>query len=126
MILLLLLLPGCLNSDSKPSPGPTTATDIRLNLFPSPPVALETTHFLVTVPRERKTESGRRVAIDLTMPGMYHGENRPPCVETDPGEYFCKGYLVMSGRWQVVVEVDGEPRRTFYVDAVEKKAARDR
>jgi len=127
LVLALVLSGGACRRDPKAGAGNApqagAASEVRLSTWPSPPVALRTTNFLVRLPGSMEGgPSGRKVAVDLTMPDMYHGENRPPCTEVDPGEYLCKGYLVMGGRWRVAVEVDGTEAATFFLDAVEGKA----
>lgn len=107
-IISLLLVFSC-NSGK---PEPVSSGDMRADLdtYPSPPVSLKATNFLVTISdADGSPVNGAHVLLDLSMPGMYHGENRPPCRLAGKGEYICKGYFVMGGLWKVVIEVNGTP-----------------
>ncbi len=88
-----------------------------LGTHPDPPKALEKTTFVVAFSSAPDEES--RVVLDLSMPAMYHGENRPTCARTEGTEYLCTGYFVMGGAWEVAVEVDGTPLRTFTLNVRE-------
>jgi YtkA-like len=101
-------LSGC-KGDSKPPAGERVDTgyaDVVLKLEPDPPMALKDT----SLTAEIKDTSGRpltgaRVVFDLSMPGMYHGENRPVGGEFKPGVYKGDGVFTMGGKWLIKVEV---------------------
>jgi len=114
----LVLMTACSRG---PSSGPGSGVDggdVALATHPNPPVALDKTTFLVSLPENVSAE--KDVRIDLSMPGMYHGPNRPPCGHTGDRQYLCTGYFVMGGVWEVVVEADGRTLRTFTVEVKEK------
>jgi len=119
LLFISFLVVACNPSMDEPSPS----GDIRADLatYPSPPVSLKTTNFLVTLFDAGGTPvSDANVVLDLSMPGMYHGENRPPCRLAEKGEYLCQGYFVMGGLWEVVVEVNGTPLRTVSLNVAEE------
>jgi hypothetical protein len=110
---------------SAPPPAPAQATgfaDIKLAMAPYPPVALKDTVMTATVTDENdKPLTGADVVFDLSMPSMYHGENRPAAKETAPGVYSAKGIFTMGGKWLVKVEVKDQGidvTREFPVEAV--------
>lgn len=65
---------------------------------------------------------GADVYIDLTMPAMPMGTNRPIAESQGMGRYLASTAYTMSGDWEltVVVEIDGVERRAmFALTAVE-------
>ncbi|MBI5189167.1 MAG: FixH family protein [Nitrospirae bacterium] len=106
-----------------PASAPLAAT-IALKYAPDPPVALKDTAFTINVTgADGKPLPGATVMLDLSMPGMYHGENRPVLAETAPGVYEGKGILTMGGGWLAKVEVTHEcstAASEFRFDAVDK------
>ena len=114
------LIVSCDSGTKEPA---VVSGDVRVGLdtYPSPPVALKTTNFLVRlVGADGAPVAGAEVVLDLSMPGMYHGENRPPCRHTGEGEYLCQGYLVMGGLWEVAVEVNGSRMKTIRLDVLDQ------
>jgi hypothetical protein len=97
---------------------------VELGIVPDPAIALKNTRLIATVTdRVGMPLSGLAVTFDLTMPGMYHGDNRPVADEILPGVYEAGAVLTMGGRWLVVVEVRGEGlyvKEEFYTDAKSK------
>jgi len=89
------------------TPGALTNVMGGLKIDPDPPVALkETTFTAMLAEKDGKPISGAQVILDLTMPGMDHGENRPKLTETAPGVYMGKGIATMGGQWDARVEVN--------------------
>lgn len=108
IFLLVLVLPRC-----KGGPGADTEkrvdtgyADVVLKLDPDPAVALRDVEFTAEVrDGEGAPLRGAEVIFDLSMPGMYHGENRPAAAEAGPGIYRATGVFTMGGKWLVAVEV---------------------
>lgn len=84
-------------------------TEITLDITPRPVKAMAELLFTVTVRRNGKPLSGADVTLDLTMPGMVMGENKPRLLPAGGGRYEGKGVVVRcpSGRkiWKAQVTV---------------------
>ena len=114
--------------DAGRAPCTLDAGDLRvtLDLSPRPPVALQELAAMVRVSRGGAPLPGAAVSLELSMPGMYMGENRIVLAPADGG-YAGKGVLVRcaSGRrdWsaEVVVRPAGgaEARVRFPFQAAE-------
>jgi hypothetical protein len=78
---------------------------VTLEITPRPVKAMQPLLFKVKVDPADNLPS--TLTIDLSMPGMYMGENRMKLVRTAPGVWEGKGVIVrcMSGRklWQIMV-----------------------
>lgn len=121
-LLMVLALYGCGQKDGEagaPSPAPQPVqtqapsgagfADVKLAMVPYPPVALKETVMTATIADDNdKPLTGADVVFDLSMPSMYHGENRPAAKETGPGVYTAKGIFTMGGKWLVKVEVKAQ------------------
>ena len=85
------------------------AGDLRevLELAPHPPVPLKEMGALVQLTRAGAAVEGAEVAVELSMPGMYMGENRIVLRAGGHGQYAGKGALLrcMSGRRDWTAEV---------------------
>jgi hypothetical protein len=100
---------------------------VVLELAPRPPVPLKTLEAAVQLTRGGQPVSGADVAIEISMPGMFMGENRIPLRASGDGRYAGTGALLRcaSGRrdWQaeVVVRAPGAPeaRARFPFQAAE-------
>lgn len=93
--------------------GPcTTETDgmtITFDILPKPVRTLSELRFMVTVKKNRIPVTDASVALDLSMPGMYMGKNRPALKHLGRGTYQGTGIIppCTSGRksWQAQVTV---------------------
>jgi hypothetical protein len=85
------------------------AGDVRvvLDLSPHPPVPLKEIEVAVQVTRGGEHLAGAVVAVEISMPGMFMGENRIPLRAAGPGRYVGKGALLRctSGRRDWLAEV---------------------
>jgi nitrogen fixation protein FixH len=103
--------------------------DVRivLELAPHPPVALRELDAAVQITRGEVPVAGAQVAVLLSMPGMYMGENKVALHPAGEGRYTGEGALVRcaSGRRDWVAEVvavlpgGGEARVRFPFQAAE-------
>jgi hypothetical protein len=100
---------------------------VVLDLAPHPPVPLKELDAAVQLTRGGAPLAGAEVAVEISMPGMFMGENRILLRAVGPGRYAGKGALLRctSGRrdWlaEVVVRVPGggETRARFPFQAAE-------
>jgi nitrogen fixation protein FixH len=100
---------------------------VVLELSPHPPVPLKEIEAVVQLSRGGETLGGADVAVELSMPGMFMGQNRIPLRAAGNGRYAGKGALLRcaSGRrdWlaEVVVRLPGggEARARFPFQAAE-------
>ncbi|MHB8845229.1 MAG: FixH family protein [Nitrospirota bacterium] len=69
-------------------------TEITLDITPRPVKAMAELLFTVTVRKDGKPVSGADVTLDLTMPGMVMGENKPRLSPAGGGRYAGKGVVV--------------------------------
>lgn len=126
ILMVVAVVMGCSKKDEKqalPTPPPMQGfAEVKLAMDPFPPVALKDTTFTATITDEGDTPiNGANVVFDLSMPGMYHGENRPAAAEISPGVYQAKGIFTMGGKWHVRVEVKApgtDVTREFNIEAV--------
>lgn len=108
-LLIVAVMAGCAKDADEakaPAPAATKVLDVQLVISPDPPVALKDTSLTATVKdASGNPVTGASVVFCLSMPGMYHGENRPQATESGPGVYTGTGVLTMGGNWLVGVEV---------------------
>jgi hypothetical protein len=82
---------------------------IIFDVLPKPVRTLSELHFLVTLKRNNAPITDSTVALDLSMPGMYMGKNRPVLKHRGQGEYQGTGIITRctSGQkiWQARVTV---------------------
>jgi len=108
VVVFAVFMTGC-KGDSKPPNGEHVDTgfaDVVLKLEPDPPLALKDTVLTAYVKdSDGRQLTGAAVVFDLSMPGMYHGENRPVGAESEPGVYRGEGVFTMGGKWLIKVEV---------------------
>jgi len=108
LLVFAVFMTGC-SGDSKPPAGghvDTGFADLVLKLEPDPPLALRDTVLTAYVKdSDGKQLTNAEVVFDLSMPGMYHGENRPVGGESEPGVYRGEGVFTMGGKWLIKVEV---------------------
>jgi len=120
-------LASCGRQDKSGPAGPRKAEEggkaIELRVYPDPPVALRETELMAHLSDDGKPLKGAKVSFDLTMPAMYHGENRPVAAEVDTGIYTAKAVMPMAGVWLIDVRVEQGGQKffqKFYVDVKEK------
>jgi len=98
--------------------GPCTRVEndmtITFDIQPKPVRTLSELRFLVTLKRNKTPLTDRAVALDLSMPGMYMGRNRPVLKHMGQGVYQGTGIITRctSGQktWQARVTVgSGDP-----------------
>lgn len=115
-VVLTFAFAGCKAKEPEQAPSPLAPVEIskpavssiELRYAPDPPVALKDTAFTVVVKDDKGGPiTDATVEVDLSMPGMYHGENKPEMAETSPGVYEGKGILTMGGDWVAKVGVSG-------------------
>ncbi len=98
-----------------------------LELSPRPPVPLKEIDAAVQLTRGGEPVAGADVVVELSMPGMFMGDNRIPLRAAGDGRYAGKGALLRcsSGRRDWVAEVvirlpgGGETRARFPFQAAE-------
>lgn len=105
LLIALVMLPGCERvKDEAPAdclidegPCVKTITDekmsVQFNIEPKPVRAMEKLEFSVRITREEKPIRQRKVVLDLSMPGMYMGKNRPELVFAGDGTWKGAGVL---------------------------------
>ena len=69
-------------------------TEITFDIAPRPVRAMAEHLFTVSVRKDGKPVSGADVTLDLTMPGMVMGENKPRLLPAGGGRYAGKGVIV--------------------------------
>jgi hypothetical protein len=87
--------------------GDAGGVRVVLDLSPHPPVPLKEIDAAVRLTRGGEPVAGAEVAVELSMPGMFMGDNRIPLRATGAGHYAGKGVLLRcaSGRRDWVAEV---------------------
>jgi nitrogen fixation protein FixH len=84
-------------------------TTVKFDIKPRPVRAMAELEFIVTLTRGGTPLDGASVALELSMPGMFMGENRPALKQADPGRFEGKGVIIRcpSGEktWQAAVTV---------------------
>ena len=90
-----------------PCAGGAGGTDVRLEISPRPIRSLRDLEVAAVVSRGGAPLEGAEVALELSMPGMYMGENRVALAPLGGGRYRGKAVLVRcaSGRRDWVAEV---------------------
>ncbi len=80
---------------------------VVLELSPHPPAPLKELEATVRLSRGGAPLAGAAVAVEVSMPGMFMGENRIPLLAADAGRYAGTGALLRcaSGRRDWVAEV---------------------
>jgi hypothetical protein len=88
------------------------APRIELDVTPRPPRAMTELTFTARVLRGGEPVEGADVAVELTMPGMYMGENRIALAPQGGGAYQGRGTVVRcpSGKRQWQVDVQARPK----------------
>lgn len=130
MLLVLMLLSGCGREGGAPkadcaiNAGPCEAEavpdglSVSFDIGPKPVSSLSALTFSVFLQEKGKAVTDAKVTADLSMPGMYMGENRVALSLTESGRYTGKGVLPRcpGGKriWkaEVMVERPSRPGRT--------------
>lgn len=105
----------------RPCAADADGVRVVLDLSPRPPVPLKEIDAAVQLLRGGEPLAGAEVAVELSMPGMFMGENRIPLRASGSGRYAGKGALLRcaSGRHDWLAEVvvrlpgGGEARARF-------------
>jgi len=83
---------------------------IEFNILPKPVTARSELIFVITVTKNNERLSDAVVLLDLSMPGMFMGRNRPVLKQTNKGRYEGKGVITRcasgSKTWQAKVTVE--------------------
>ena len=92
----------------------TNGMTITFDIQPKPVRAMSELQFIVTVKRNNAPVTDASVALDLSMPGMYMGKNRPVLKHLGLGTYQGTGIITRctSGQrtWQATITVGrGDP-----------------
>jgi nitrogen fixation protein FixH len=102
--------PSC-NIDAGPCAEKTSdnAVEAILDITPKPVTAMRELSFSVTLKDKRGPVTNVEVTIDLSMPGMYMGNNMIKLTAKDSGVYQGKGVIVRcpSGKklWQATINI---------------------
>jgi len=87
---------------------------VILDIDPKPVKPMSELHFRVTLKKGDEHITNARVGLDLTMPGMYMGINRPVIGHAKDGVYEGKGVIPVcphGGKlWKAEVTVEREGR----------------
>lgn len=102
---------GCSRKVLAPAPVHAGRLTLSLETQPDPPRSRQEVLFHLRLQEGGRPVNDARVTLDLSMPGMNHGENLVPLSRVGDGVYEGIGVLVMPGRWQAGVRVD-RPART--------------
>jgi hypothetical protein len=92
----------------------TNGMTITFDILPKPVRTMSELQFIVTITRKKHPVTDASVTLDLSMPGMYMGKNRPALKYLGQGRYQGSGIITRctSGQksWQAQVTVgSGDP-----------------
>lgn len=116
------VLVGCGRSaSSAPALQIQTVNDITITLeYKRMPVMMEAQTWTVRLSDSQGVPiDGADVYLDLVMPGMAMGQQKPLATAQGSGRYLATGFYSMDSQWQVVVhaEVAGvDTQATFTID----------
>jgi hypothetical protein len=83
--------------------------DVDFEVTPRPVRAMQELLFAVTLKKQGKPVSGASLVLDLSMPDMFMGNNRPKLKEEPNGRYSGRGVIprCMTGRriWKAIVAI---------------------
>ncbi len=123
--LLALFLTACGPAAAPPAPRLQQVVDgltIGLEATQSPKLNASEQLVVILTDAQGQPVDGADVYIDLTMPAMPMGTNRPIAEAQGQGRYLAQTAYTMSGEWEVTVvaTVEGkEYRALFPISAVE-------
>lgn len=85
-------------------------TIVVFDILPKPVKPLTNLDFIITITRESMPLKPASVSLDLTMPGMYMGQNRPVLRQVQPGRYEAKGVITRCSSnkkiWQAEITLE--------------------
>jgi YtkA-like protein len=95
-------------------------TRVEFDIQPKPVIAMSGSLFSVRLFRNGKpVTDASSVILDLSMPGMYMGKNRPALKKTDNGRYEGKGVITRcmsnSKTWQAEISVERKKKISVVV-----------
>jgi hypothetical protein len=124
---ILVLLTGCGTQNVNSNIDVQTKTvDGLVIALEAPKVTklLDTASFLITLTDATgKPVEGADVYLELLMPAMPMGTNKPVATVEGPGKYRAQGVFDMIGDWQVTVHanVEGKDHAAMFISKVEEK-----
>jgi hypothetical protein len=95
---------------------------IGLESSASPPLNTSQELIVTLADEAGRPIDGADVYLDLTMPAMPMGANRPEAAPEGQGRYRARTAYTMAGEWEiaVIVEVDGVERRAVFTRLVDE------
>ena len=106
--ILLALLMGC-SAATDPAPGLTQTVDgltVTLTATTEPIVAMPQSWQIMVTDATGQPVDMAEVYLDLVMPGMAMGQQKPWATPQGNGRYTAEGAYTMDGPWQVIVHVE--------------------
>jgi hypothetical protein len=83
--------------------------DVEFDVAPRPVRAMQELLFVVTLKKQGRPVSGASLVLDLSMPGMFMGNNQPKLKEEPSGRYSGRGVIprCVTGRktWKAFVTI---------------------
>lgn len=95
---------------------------IGLEASASPPLNTSQELIVTLADEAGRPIDGADVYLDLTMPAMPMGANRPEAAPEGQGSYRARAAYTMAGEWEiaVIVEADGVERRAVFTRRVDE------
>jgi len=93
---------------------------VVLDITPRPVTAMKDLEFVVTLNVGGKPVSGATLLLDLSMPGMFMGNNQPKLTEEQGGRYRGRGVIPRCPTglkiWKALVAIarDGQVEKVVY------------
>lgn len=106
--ILLALLAGC-SAATQPAPGLTQTVDgltVTLTTTTHPTVAVPQAWQIMVTDAAGQPVADAEVYLDLVMPGMPMGQQKPWAIPQGNGLYTAEGAYTMDGPWQLIVHVE--------------------
>jgi hypothetical protein len=94
---------------------------VLFDVNPRPVRSMDELHFIITIKKAGKPVTDAQVSLDLTMPGMFMGVNRPKLKHREKGRYEGEGVIPTcphGGKlWkaEIGIELKGEKASVSYV-----------
>ena len=102
-----------------------SGVEVELSIAPRPVAAMQDLEFRVVLSRKGRPVSGAAVVLDLSMPGMFMGNNQPRLSEERPGRFRGRGVIprCVTGQrtWKAFVAVaqGGSIEKVFFLFEVQ-------